>query len=110
MRLARALSPPPIAQPVESESELDLARVPEMVRIEAGCFAMGSDPSEAGRHDNEPWHSVCVEDFSISRYEVTRGQYAAFVSETGREAPDGCQTYGDGGVGISLRALRALLA
>ena len=99
MRLARALSPPPIAQPVESESELDLARAPEMVRIEAGCFAMGSDPSEAGRHDNEPWHSVCVEDFSISRYEVTRGQYAAFVSETGREAPDGCQTYGDGGWG-----------
>ena len=97
MKLARALSPPHIAQPVESE--LDPARAPEMVRIESGCFAMGSNPSEAGRHDNEPSHAACVGNFSIARHEVTRGQYDAFVSETGRETPNGCQTYGDRGWG-----------
>lgn len=86
-----AQRPDPIGNDPES------ARAPEMVRIESGCFAMGSAPSEAGRDDNEPRHPVCVEAFSISRYEVTRGQYAVFVSESGRETPDHCQTYSDGG-------------
>ena len=88
-RLSRTLAPSPIAQPIESE--LGRARAPEMVRIESGCFAMGSDPNEAGRHDNEVRRPVCVEGFSMSRYEVTRGEYAAFVRDTGREVPDGCQ-------------------
>ena len=79
--------------------ENELARAHEMVRIGSGCFAMGSAPSEIGRHHNELRHPVCVEAFSIARYEVTRGQYAAFVDETGRETPDGCHTYGDGGWG-----------
>ena len=97
VKLSRELSPLPVAQPVESEIELDLAQAPELVRIKSGCFAMGSDPGEPGRHDNEARHSVCVEDFSISRYEVTRGQYAVFVKETGRGGSDDCQTYDDGG-------------
>ena len=95
MRFSRAFRPPAAGRPIENQ--LELARAHEMVRIESGCFAMGSAASEVGRHDNEPRHPVCVEAYSISRYEVTRGQYAAFVSETGRETPDGCQTYGDGG-------------
>ena len=33
--------------------------------------------SEQGRDDDERRHRVCVEDFSIGRHEVTRGQYAA---------------------------------
>ena len=70
---------------------------PDMVRISEGCFAMGSSPSEVGRHENESRHPVCVEEFSISRHEVTRGQYASFVSETGRRTPDTCHTYRDGG-------------
>ena len=83
----------------ESEPEPDPEPVPahEMVRIAAGCFAMGSASSEAGRHGDEWRHPVCVEEYSISRYEVTRGQYASFVNETGHRTPDTCHVYREGG-------------
>lgn len=93
MELSRELSPLSVAPPIESEAEPELARGLEMVRIGSGCFAMGSNPTETGRHDNETRHPACVDDFSLSRYEVTREQYAAFVSDTGREEPDGCLLY-----------------
>lgn len=73
---------------------------PEMVPVEAGCFEMGSTPAEAGRGGDEARHFVCVRDFLISRHEVTRGQYAEFVSDTGRGTPDGCYSYGNGGWGV----------
>ena len=73
---------------------------PEMVPVEAGCFEMGSSPAEAGRGGDEARHSVCVRDFLIARYEVTRGQYAEFVSDTGHDTPDGCYSYGNGGWGL----------
>ena len=73
---------------------------PEMVPVEAGCFEMGSNPAEAGRGGDEARHSVCVRDFLIARYEVTRGQYAEFVADTGHDTPDGCYSYGNGGWGL----------
>ena len=72
----------------------DLA--PELVRLEGGCFEMGSPVSEPGRDDDEGRHQVCVADFSIGKYEVTRGEYAAFVQATGRSQEDGCWTYEEG--------------
>ena len=105
------LRPPSDTRPAGSrngpELEPEPVPAPGMVRIAAGCFAMGSAASEAGRHDSESRHSVCVEAYSISRHEVTRGQYASFVDETGRPTPDACHTYGAGGwvarVGYSWR-------
>lgn len=105
---SRLLRPQQVGWPVgseavesepEAEPEPEPEPVPalEMVRIAEGCFAMGSAPNEVGRHHDEMRHPVCVDEFSISRYEVTLGQYAAFVRETGRETPDGCHTYGSGG-------------
>ena len=99
--LSHALRPPPAAGQVESanepEPEPEPIQVPEMVRIAAGCFAMGSDTGETGRHDDESRHPACVKEFSLSRHEVTRAQYAFFVGATGRETPDNCHTYDDGG-------------
>ena len=69
---------------------------PEMVRIEGGCFQMGSPESEAGDGEVERQHEVCVEPFSIGKHEVTRGQYRAFVRETGRSEGDACVTYESG--------------
>ena len=83
--------------PRRDTREPGLVAAHEMVRIESGCFAMGSDPAEAGRHGDEVRHSVCVEGFSISRHEVTRGQFAAFVEDTSRGTLDGCRSYGNGG-------------
>ena len=69
---------------------------PEMVRIDGGCFQMGSPGSETGRGGNERRHEVCVESFSMGKHEVTRGQYAVFVRETGRAVGDACWTYEGG--------------
>ena len=46
---------------------------PEMVRIEGGCFQMGSPGSETGRNDNERRHRVCVEAFSTGKHEGDTG-------------------------------------
>ena len=69
------------------------AKARGMVRIRGGCFQMGSPKSEKGRSGKERRHRVCVEDFSIGKYEVTRGEYAAFVRATGRAVEDGCWTF-----------------
>ena len=66
----------------------DCDTCPEMVVIPAGTFRMGSPASEAGRYDDEgPRHEVTLRSpFALGRYEVTRAEYAAFVSATGRSS------------------------
>ena len=59
------------------------AAAPKMVRIEGGCFQMGSPRSESGRDDDERRHRVCVEDFSMGKHEVTFEQWDACVSGGG---------------------------
>ena len=92
---SRTLSALPIAPPEEPEAASELVQAPEMVRIDSGCYEMGSDRSEPGRGEDEARHSACVEGFFIARFEVTRGQYAAFVDETGRDDPGDCYVYRD---------------
>jgi formylglycine-generating enzyme required for sulfatase activity len=74
---------------------------PEMVIVPAGLFVMGSSDAEkawAATHggnpqavsDEAPQHEVRLPSFALGRYHVTRGEYAAFVRETGYPAGDGC--------------------
>lgn len=62
---------------------------PEMVLIPAGSFRMGSTKTENKRYgwdetDNLPKHLVTfAKSFWIGKYPVTRGEYAAFVSDPG---------------------------
>lgn len=55
---------------------------PEMVVIPAGSFMMGSPESEPGRvREESPQHAVSfTKPFAVSRYAVTRGEFAAFVN------------------------------
>lgn len=47
--------------------------------VPAGCFKMGSPPSEKGRDADEgPVHEVCVDGFWVGRYEVTNAQFRRF--------------------------------
>ena len=92
---SRALSTMPIAPPADREADLELVQAPEMLPIDSGCFEMGSARSEPGRADDEIPHSVCVEGFSIARYEVTRGEFAAFVHDTARPEPGDCHVFRD---------------
>ena len=71
----------------------DCGDCPQMVVVPAGTFTMGSPASEDGRFDNEgPLHRVSVDRFAVGMYEVTRGEYAAFVQATRREHGGGCFT------------------
>jgi formylglycine-generating enzyme required for sulfatase activity len=71
------------------ELKADIA--PELVRIERGCFEMGSPEDESARDHDERRHWVCVEDFEIGKYEVTLGEYRRFVEATaGAERANGC--------------------
>ena len=65
------------------------------VEIPAGPFLMGSDPAvDPMAFDNERWSatspqgSVDLPRFFIGRYEVTVGQYSAFVEATGHRVVD----------------------
>jgi formylglycine-generating enzyme required for sulfatase activity len=64
---------------------MSLAAAPELARIPAGEFLMGSSDAE---FDERPVHRVHVSEFLISRFAVTQGEYARFVEETGHPPPD----------------------
>ena len=70
---------------------------PELVVVPPGTFVMGSPPSEEGRDEDEgPRHRVVLaEAFAIGTAEVTRGEYARFVRDTGHAEDDSCRTYED---------------
>jgi formylglycine-generating enzyme required for sulfatase activity len=56
----------------------------KFVLVRAGEFTMGSPRSERGRELDEVEHSVRItRDFYIGQTEVTRGQFAMFVSDSG---------------------------
>jgi formylglycine-generating enzyme required for sulfatase activity len=95
--------PPPVTAPRAPPASRVGARFqdcpdcPEMVVIPAGAFLMGSPDSEEGRWDDEgPVHGVTIgRDFAVGRYEVTRGEFAAFARATGHEE-SGCRIIEDG--------------
>jgi formylglycine-generating enzyme required for sulfatase activity len=77
-----------------------------MVVIPAGRFVMGSSQTEkvwaATRgataesvSDEAPQHSVSLRSFALGRYDVTRGEYAAFIRATGYSPGDGCGPNGE---------------
>ena len=66
-----------------STSTLDLGGgvTMELVHISPGVFMMGC---ETGKANEKPVHEVAIaEGFYIGKYEVTRGQFAAFAKATG---------------------------
>jgi len=79
----------------------DCPDCPEMTVIPDGSFTMGSSVQEkswAANHgakaewvaDESPQHLVTLRSFAIGKYDVTRGEYAVFVRETGYPSGDGC--------------------
>lgn len=68
----------------------------EFVAVQGGCFQMGDNFGD-GEKDEKPVHEVCVDDFSIGKFDVTRGDFAKFVDDTGyrteAEKGDGCNVF-----------------
>ena len=101
---AHAADAAPVAQ--AAHSFRDCPDCSEMVVIPAGHFTMGSSPEEktwAAAHggsayavaDEAPQHTVTLKSFALGRYDVTRGEYAAFVKATGYPPGDGCGQVSD---------------
>ncbi len=72
----------------------DCALCPQMVVVPAGSFTIGSPPDEPGREPDEgPQRRIMLaEPFAVSRFEITRGEYEAFVRATDRPLRRGCLT------------------
>lgn len=83
------------------ETFRDCADCPAMVRIRAGAFMMGSTEMETAREnmdamltsDERPAHVVKVREFALAQFAVTRGEFAAFVAETGYRPHGGCNVH-----------------
>ncbi|MFZ5912496.1 MAG: SUMF1/EgtB/PvdO family nonheme iron enzyme [Chloroflexota bacterium] len=86
-------------QPVQAQAASLLPFEPQMVKIPAGTFLMGSTPEQAGRaikdgadkdwvEREQPQHTVELSEYFIGKYPVTNQQYQAFVREGGR-SPQG---------------------
>ena len=76
----------------------DCPECPEMVVVPAGSFMMGSPSSEEGRWGGEgPVHRVTIPaPFAVGKYEVTRGEFARFVSATDHDTGSSCRIREDG--------------
>ena len=78
----------------------DCPGCPEMVVAPEGSFRMGSPESEEGRWDDGregPVHSVAIGyRLAVGVNEVTRGEFARFVSATGRSMGNACWTHEGG--------------
>jgi serine/threonine-protein kinase len=57
----------------------------DMVLVEGGTFIMGSNNA---RDEQKGEHNVTVRSFYIDKYEVTNAEYAEFIKDTGRPAPE----------------------
>ncbi len=56
----------------------------EMVKVKGGHFQMGcTEEQNKCRGDEKPVHRVILDDYTISRYEITNAQYAVFLNEAG---------------------------
>ena len=70
----------------------DCPQCPELVVVPEGTYRRGSPESESGRDDDEgPVRRVTIGyRLAVGVKEVTRGEFARFVSETGRSMGDSC--------------------
>lgn len=79
----------------------DCPQCPGMVVVPAGGFVMGAAPGEEEREEvhnafrgfSQPRVTLQIGAFALGRYEVTRGQFTAFVAETGHALGGGCWFY-----------------
>ena len=62
----------------------------DWISIPAGTFAMGSPPNDSERVKDELLHQVTLSAFEMSKYEVTVGQFKAFIDETGYKTDADC--------------------
>lgn len=80
----------------------DCSHCPQMVKVPAGTFIMGSPFGTTIKEgakdefvvDERPEHSVTIgRELAVGKYAVTRGEFAAFIKDTGYNAGSKCAVY-----------------
>ena len=70
---------------------------PEMVVVPAGSFVMGTPGAAPARGAGAAESQTSVVEiprpFALGRLEVTRGEYARFIADSGHEPQDGCRVW-----------------
>ncbi len=67
----------------------------EFVYVQGGCYLMG-DTFGDGFPSEQPVHEVCVNDFSLAKYDVTVGEFRKFTVATGYKT----EAEEEGGCGV----------
>lgn len=72
----------------------DCAWCPQLVVVPVGSFTLGSPASEPDRRDDEgPQHKIeFAAPMAVSRFEITRNEYEAFLRASGHPVGVGCLT------------------
>ena len=70
---------------------------PEMVVVPAGSFVMGTPGAApargAGAAESQAFVVEIPRPFALGRFEVTRGEYARFIADSGHEPQAGCRVW-----------------
>jgi len=90
---AAALRAAQAGEAIANRRFTECAECPEMVAIPGGAFTLGSPSTEIGRQSDEgPQRQITLRPFAVSRFEITRAEYAAFAMQTGRQDGSNCWT------------------
>lgn len=89
----------------------DCKRCPQLVVVPAGRFTMGSDSAEEGSQSNEqPQHQVTIlKPFAVGVFEVTRGEFRAFIEATNYQMGSSCHASKSENGGVFMSALGKML-
>jgi len=71
----------------------DCDSCPVMVEVPPGRFSMGFEGGEKDRYEGPVRAVTVTHKFALGKFEVTHGQYAAFVRATGRASGPGCNVW-----------------
>lgn len=83
-------------QPGAGEPFRDCPSCPEMVAVPAASFTMGAGPGELVANVAEDRVGVSIaRPFAVGRFAVTRGEFAAFLTATGRRMEGRCHRLGE---------------
>ncbi|MFC2085073.1 SUMF1/EgtB/PvdO family nonheme iron enzyme [Bacteroidota bacterium] len=72
----------------EEITNVDFVLIKWMIYVQGGTFEMG-DTFGDGESDEKPPHNITLDDFYISKYEVTNSQYAEFLNSEGNQREGG---------------------
>ena len=74
-------------QKVNSETRKDTSKaLKNMILVKGGTFEMGDNN---GKAEEQPAHSITLDDFYIDKYEVSYSEFAKFLNEKGNKKEDG---------------------